>query len=167
MLHSTQGLQLYSEQSDNKIGKAVLVPAALYSETTEYWEYIQRVLFKIDSMDEYYWKYCRWRMPKTGYCFWQFDGNIQNNDTGLVTVNCPHIMNGVYPEIHSIHRAKIGGKKEAGVLQPASGSLNVTVTRITSPKGYTLTVNSGQFVFQFEPDELTAENADEIDFETE
>ncbi|MDR1271047.1 MAG: hypothetical protein LBK82_16150 [Planctomycetaceae bacterium] len=164
MSHNTIGLQLYSKYTDNKIGEAVITAAQLVRDTETYYEYAQSVQFRIDFTDEYRTKYTKWRIPKEGYGFWQFS-NIENNNTGLVTVNCHHIMNGVYSHINSVHKAKIGGQITDGQLQSAGSPLSVIVSK-NSDGSYQLIVNSGQFVFHFNPDSMTADNADEI-FTTE
>jgi hypothetical protein len=167
MAHSTQGLQLYSNFTDNKIGEAVVCRAAPFSETGTYYEYADLVTFAKDFTSEYITRYVKWRRPKPNYGFWQF-GKIINNGTTLVIIDFPHIMNGVYSFIDSVHRAKIGGRIVNNQLQPASFALNVAVTRVNQPNdGYELSVNSGQFVFEFNPDAMDTTNSDEIDFEVE
>jgi hypothetical protein len=164
MSHSTAGLQIYSNLTDNKIGHAVCIRVPIDHETSTYYEYDQLVQFRLDVTNQIVTQRIRWRKPKDGYRLWQFS-NIENNNTGLVTVNCAHIMNGVYPNINSIHKAKIGGRITT-TLQPASIPLNVVVTKIANGD-YNLNVNGGQFNFLFEPDSLTSENANEIIFTTE
>jgi hypothetical protein len=167
MAHSTQGLQLYSNFTDNKIGEAVVCRAVPFRETETYYEYADFVMFHKDFTTEYVTRYVKWRRPKPNYCFWQFD-KIINNATTLVVIDFPHIMNGVYSFIDSVHRAKIGGRIVNNRLQPASFVLNVVVTRVDQPNGgYKLSVNNDQFVFDFNPDALDTRNSDEVDFEVE
>jgi hypothetical protein len=165
MLHSTQNLQLYSNVSDNKIGVAVVVPAVFVRETETYYEYVQEVVFKIDAANSYRTRYTKWRQPKEGFGFWQFD-RIVDNDSTLVKVDCVHIMRGIYPYKGRLHRAKIGGAIQSGELLPATMALSVQVSS-NGDGSYQLTVNNGAFVFQFSPDLLSPENADEVDFATE
>jgi hypothetical protein len=170
-MDTTKGLQLYSNFTDNKIGQAISASAPKVLEKETYYEYSQLVQFRLDAViNSFRTKYVRWRLPKTGYHFWQFR-DIQNNNTGLVTVNFAHIMNGLYSHINSIHRAKIGGSIVGGQLQPAGGLLNITVQRqVSNGIGiYVIQVNgtSGQsFTFNANPDALSPENANEIDFAT-
>jgi hypothetical protein len=154
--------------TDNKIGESVCIRTPVASETATYYEYAQLTQFRLDVTNQIVTKLVKWRKPKTGYGFWQFK-DIQNNNTGLVVVNFAHIMNGVYPQINSIHRAKIGGSIANGQLQPAGGPLNITVTK--NNDGIYIIQASGiggkQFTFNFDPDSLTRENANEINFTTE
>ncbi|MDR0336087.1 MAG: hypothetical protein LBI18_03255, partial [Planctomycetaceae bacterium] len=122
-IHSTAGLQLYSNLTGNKIGKSICVRAEIANETQTYYEYEQLVQFQLDVTNEIVSKLVKWRKPKTGYCLWQFK-EIKNNNTGMVIVDFAHIMNGLY-NINSIHRVKIGGSIMNGELQPAGGSLNI------------------------------------------
>jgi hypothetical protein len=168
MPHSTAGLQLYSNLTDNKIGESIGVRAAVVNETSTYYEYAQPVQFRLDVTNQIVTKFVRWRKPKTGYCLWQFK-DIQNNNTGLVTVNFAHIMNGAYDHINSIHRARIGGNILNGQLQPAGGALNIAVTK-NANGSYNIGVSgtSGQsFSFTATPDALSPTNANEINFTTE
>jgi hypothetical protein len=168
MAHSTSNLQLYSNLTDNKIGQSVCIRAKVDKETTTYYEYVQLIQFKLDGTNNIATKYVRWRKPKTGYGFWQFK-NIINNNTGLVTINFAHIMNGLYDHINSIHRVKIGGSIVNGQLQPAGGSLNITATK-NNDGSYAISVSGTggrQFAFSVTPDSLSPENANEINFATE
>jgi hypothetical protein len=168
MAHSTSGLQLYSNLTDNKIGQGACIRVTVNNETSTYYEYVALVQFRLDVTNQIVTKQARWRKPKTGYCFWQFT-NIEDNNTGLVIVNFAHIMNGVYPQINSIHRAKIGGHIVNGQLQPAGGPLNIAVTKNTDGSYAILVsgIGGNQFTFNTNPDAMTADNANEVDFETE
>jgi hypothetical protein len=164
MSHSTQGLHLYNTVTDGKIGTAVLVPKQPLRETDNYYEYVDWLTFRLSSTDKYETHYYVWRIPKANQCFWQFPA-IKNNGTGLVTIDFHHIMNGLYPNINSVHRAKIGGSIVNNQLLAANIALTVVVTKINAPdSGYTLSVNNGQFVFEFNPDALRTLEADEVDF---
>jgi hypothetical protein len=165
MAHSSEHLQLYSNLTDNKIGESICIRAPVITEASTYYEYSQAVQFRLDVTNQIVTKKVKWRKPKEGYGFWQFT-NIQNNNTGLVTINTAHIMNGVYPHINSTHRARIGGHIMNGQLQPAGGALNIGVTKNTDGT-YSVSVNNNRYVFMFDPDSLTASNANEIDFETD
>jgi hypothetical protein len=76
-------------------------------------------------------------------------------------------MNGVYSQINSIHRVKIGGSIVSGQLQPAGGPLNITATK-NSDGSYDINVSGSgnQFNFNVTPDSLSPTNANEIDFAT-
>jgi hypothetical protein len=168
MPHSTAQLQLYSELTDNKIGESICIRTPVASETATYYEYAQLTQFRLDVTNQIVTKLVKWRKPKTGYGFWQFK-DIKDNNTGLVTVNFAHIMNGLYSQINSIHRARIGGSIVGGQLQPSGGLLNIAVTK-NSDGTYTIQVsgiNGNQFTFNADPDSLTPENANEINFTTE
>jgi hypothetical protein len=166
MPETTEGLLLYSRFTDNPIGKAIVEPAKVAQTTANYIEYAQFVTYEIDSTEERRIVYTRWRKPVEGKCWWQFN-RIINNGTGLVTVEFLHLNSGLSPAINSVHLAKIGGAIANGTLQASANSLNVTVTATTNPKGYQLSVNSGQFTFQVSPDAMSPENANEVDFSTE
>jgi hypothetical protein len=171
MAHSTTGLKLYSNLTGNKIGQAVCIHVPVANETATYYEYEYPVQFRLDVTNQIVIRTVRWRKPKDGYCYHQFSG-IENNNTGLVTVNFTHIMKGVYPQIDAqrnyTHRMRIGGSIAAGQLQPAGGILNVAATK-KSNGTYTITITgTGNRIATHDvtPDMMTPENANELDFET-
>jgi hypothetical protein len=167
-MFTTEGLQLYSKFTDNKIGTAIVEPATPVNTTSSYYEFAQFVTFTIDGTSETRTQFMRWRKPIEGKSFYQFY-IIENNNTGLVTVYFRHIASGLFSNNNSIHAARIGGHIVNGQLQPAGGSLNVTVTEAGNGNYQITATGTGgqQFTNQFNPDALTEDNANEIDFETE
>lgn len=166
MFFTTEKLLLYSKYTDNPIGTAIAEPVEVVMESPTYYELAHFVTFGIDNTTEKRILFTRWRLPKDGECWWQFN-RIINNGTGLVTIECVHINNEILPDIHSVRVSRIGGSITNGQLQEASQALNVTVIKTTDTKGYQLNVNNGEFEFFFDPDSLSIDNADEFDFETE
>jgi hypothetical protein len=164
--NTTEGLQLYSRLTDNRIGEAVNEPARIADITDTYIEYAQFLTFNIDNTTEKRIRFARWRKPIDGEYWYQFS-RIINNNTGFVTIEFAHINNAVLDSINSFRSARIGGSIANGQLQPSSNNLDVTVTKLSNNEGFQLSVNNGQFVFTFNPDTLTADNADEVDFITE
>jgi hypothetical protein len=164
---STAGLRLYSNLTDNKIGEAISIRSPVKGEGTTYYEFMQLVQFKIDSVNEYRTKLVKWRRPKTGYGYWQYK-NIQNNNTGLVTVNFEHIMKGVYSQLNDkgVRRVRFGGSIANGQLQPAAGSLAIVVTKNSNGTyQFVVTGTTGQqATHNINLDAITAENANELDF---
>jgi hypothetical protein len=165
-MHTTEGLELYSKFTDNRIGEAVAEPANIVNVTDTYFEFAQFVTFNIDSTTVTKRRFAKWRKPRENEYWYQFL-QILNNDSGLVTIEFAHISNGILDSINSFRSARIGGSIANGQLQPANTNLDVTVTKLSNNEGYQLSVNNGQFEFIFNPDTLTADNADEVDFTTE
>jgi hypothetical protein len=163
---TTAGLQLYSKLTDNRIGEAVIEPAKIATATSTYYEFAQNVTFTIDSTQETKRQFVKWRKPIAGEYWYQLAG-IQNNNSGLVSVLFSHINNGLSPSINSVRIARIGGQIASGQLLPASTNFSVAVSKLSDNQGYRLSVNSGQFTFDFNPDSLTPDDADEINFTIE
>jgi hypothetical protein len=162
---TTGDLILYSSLTHYPIGHALDEPSPIVEQTNSFIGFAQFVTFSMDSTDEQHVLWSRWRRPLEGHSWWQFH-QIKNNGGGIVTVECVHINSVIVPGIYSVHVARVGGSISGGQLLPASEPLVVAVKQTFDPVGYELDVNLGQFTFQFNPDELTPSNADEIDFET-
>jgi hypothetical protein len=163
---TTSGLELYSKLTDNRIGGAVVEPAKIAIATSSYYEFAQNVTFAIDNTQETKRMFVKWRKPLEGDYWYQLN-QIQNNNSGLVSILFSHINNGLSPSINSVRIARIGGTIASGQLLPASTNFSVAVSKLSDNQGYRLSVNDGQFTFDFNPDSLTEDNADEINFTIE